>query len=266
MPTVLKANGKKEEFDEIKLINSIKRAGIPEDIQEEVLTHIKESLYEGIPTHQVYSHIEEFLDKKGETSYKAKYSLKKALMELGPTGYPFEVYISEILRKMGYDITVGETLTGECVTHEVDIQAKKDKENIFIECKFHNRPGSRSDIQVALYTKARFDDLKEKNNFTKAMLITNTKISIDALSYCRCKQVDVLSWAYPEGRSLRDLIEKYKIYPITQLLSLNFVQKQELMNKNIVSVQLLLNDPKILDQINIHHDAKLKVIEEAKSF
>jgi hypothetical protein len=38
------------------------------------------------------------------------------------------------------------------------------------------------------------------------------------------------------------------------------------MNKNIVSVPLLLNDVKVLDQINIHHDAKLKVIEEAKSF
>jgi len=35
-----------------------------------------------------------------------------------------------------------------------------DDKHIFVEAKFHNRLGVKTDLKVALYVKARFDDLK----------------------------------------------------------------------------------------------------------
>jgi hypothetical protein len=141
MPTVIKANGQPEDFSEKKLIDSIRRAGIPANLEEEVLEHIKSNLYENIPTHEIYYHLEEYLGHTKSPYYKNKYSLKRALMDLGPTGFPFEAYVAEILKAQGYETQVGEILMGKCVSHEVDIIAKNKTQKIMVECKFHNRPG-----------------------------------------------------------------------------------------------------------------------------
>lgn len=260
---VIKADGTKEEFSEEKLASSIKRAGIPQGLHEEVLEHVKSRVYEGIPTHEIYGHIEEFLEKSSQPYTKSKYSLKNAIMELGPTGFPFEVYISEILKAQGYQTEVGTFLVGKCISHEVDIIATKDKQKIFVECKFHNRAGTKSEVHVSLYTKARFDDLSEKHKFSRAMLVTNTKMTSDALSYALCEGIDVLSWTYPQDSSLRDLIEKYKLYPLTQLSFLSLSQKQELLAKDIVLVKQICADPALLGQISLPPNKRDEVIKEA---
>lgn len=263
MPTVIKADGTKEEFSESKLLASIGRAGIPKSIQTQVLEHIKKKLRDGIPTSEIYSHIEEFLGE-GEDSYtKERYSLKRSIMELGPTGFPFEVYVAEIFKEMGYKTEVGTYLLGKCVSHEIDIIAEKNDKKIFVECKFHNRPGTRSEVQVSLYTKARFDDIKEKHGFTHAMLVTNTKITSDALSYAQCAGIDVMSWGYPEGASLRDIVEEYKLFPITQLSGLSLAHKQELLAKNIVLLKQLCKDPGLLNESSIAKEKREAIIKEA---
>jgi len=264
MPKVIKANGESEDFSEKKLIDSIHRAGIPENLQQEVIEHVKTNLYENIPTHEIYYHLEEYLGQTKSPYYKNKYSLKRALMDLGPTGFPFEAYIAEVLKKEGFETIVGEILMGKCVTHEVDIIAQNANEKIMVECKFHNRPGSRSDVQVALYTKARFDDLKEKHGFTKVMLVTNTKITVDALAYSDCENVKILSWEHPEGESLREKVEKYKLYPITSLSFLSMPQKQELLAKNIVLVKSICENPEVINQISIPINKRDEILDEAK--
>src|SRR3989344_4923620 len=164
MVNVVKASGQKEPFSEIKVRNSIRRAGIPKDLQEEVLTHVKTKIYENIHTSEIYKHITEFLEASPQPFNKTKYTLKQAIMDLGPTGYPFEDYVAEILKSEGYQTHVRQILEGQCVSHEVDIIAQKDDKKILIEAKFHNSPGTRSDVHVSLYTKARFDDLKDSYN------------------------------------------------------------------------------------------------------
>lgn len=263
MPTVIKADGTRESFDESKLLASIKRAGIPSNLHQEVLVHIKKNLYENIPTYEIYKHIEEYFSTSKDEYARSKYSLKKAIMELGPTGFPFEAYIAEILKAEGFKTEVGQHLYGRCVAHEVDVVAEKDKHKIMVECKFHNRPGTKSDLHVSLYTNARFQDLKDKHGFSQAMLVTNTKISSDGLSYANCENVRVLSWSYPEGESLRDLIEKHKLYPITSLAFLSFSQKQELLSKKIILVKQICENQSCLNLANIPKDRVNKVLEEA---
>lgn len=264
MVNVLKADRTIEPFSEKKLLASIRRAGIPEGIEEQVVDHIKSKLYDNIPTSEIYHHIEEFFGTSNDQSSRSKYSLKRALMELGPTGFPFEVFISELLKAEGYETQVGQILLGKCVNHEVDVIASKEGEKIMAECKFHNRLGIRSDLHVSLYTKARFDDLKDKHGFTKAMIVTNTKITLDALAYADCEGVRVLSWGYPEGAGIRDLVEKHKMYPITQLSFLSLTNKQELMAKDIVLISQLCKNPEVLDQISIQREKREEIMNLAK--
>ncbi len=263
MINVIKANGEKEAFSEEKLRESIKRAGIPLNIEQEVLLHVKSKLYENIPTSEVYKHITEFLDSKPHL--KSKYSLKQAIMDLGPTGYPFEDYVAEILKAKGYITQVRSILTGKCVNHEIDVIAEKENlEKLLIEAKFHNAPGIHTDVHVSLYVKARFDDLKEKYKFDRAWLFTNTKITSDALTYTLCANMGVVSWSYPQNESLRDLIEKYKLYPITILDSLSQTQKQTLLENHIVLVKDICKNKTTLDSLALQTDKLNQIYKEAE--
>lgn len=264
MINVLKADGKLEEFSEDKLKDSIKRAGIPPQIQDQVLEHVKSKLYENIPTSEIYKHIEEFFGKTDDHFSSSRYSLKRAIMELGPTGFPFEMYVSKILEAQGYKVETNQVILGKCVNHEVDVIATKDNEKIMVECKFHNKVGIKSDLHVALYTKARFDDLKEKHGFTKAMLVTNTKITVDALAYADCEGVETLAWSYPQNDGIRDVVENLKLYPVTQLSFLNLTQKQELLSKNVVLISQICKDTNLLNQISIPEEKRDDVIKQAQ--
>ncbi len=264
MPNVSKAGGQKELFSENKLRLSIQRAGIPKDLWENAVNHVKSKLYENIPTKEIYKHILEFLENSPHPFSRAKYSLKQAIMDLGPTGYPFEDYISEILKMEGYTTQLRQILKGKCLNHEIDLVVEKDNVRSMIECKFHNAPGTRSQVHVSLYTKARFDDVKEKNNLNDVWLITNTKVTSDALSYAVCSSIKVISWDYPEKGSFRDLIEKYKLHPITMLTSLSSAQKQLLTVNHIVLTKDLCKNPSSLDILGLPKDKKNSILSECQ--
>jgi len=265
MLTVVKATGQKEFFNEEKLRDSIKRAGIPAPLEDKVIAHVKSKLYENIPTSQVYKHITEFLDKAPEKT-TIKYSLKQAIMDLGPTGYPFEDYVSEILRAKGYATQVRSNLLGKCVTHEIDVIAERiNIEKIMIEAKYHNAAGIHTDVHIPLYTKARFDDLKEKYKFTKAWLFTNTKITSDALAYAQCVDMGVTSWSYPQNESLRDLIEEEKLYPITILSSLSQAHKQLLLDNHLILVKEICKNKENLNLLGIQNSKAKSITEEAQT-
>lgn len=265
MPNVLKAGGQIEPFSENKLRLSINRVGIPEALQNEAITHIKNKLYDNIPTSEIYKYITEFLQNSTYPFSHTKYSLKQAIMDLGPTGYPFEDYISEIFKMEGYKTEVRKILQGKCISHEIDIVAEKNNEKSMIECKFHNSPGGKTQIHVSLYTKARFDDIKEKNNLTDVWLITNTKITSDALDYATCNNMKIISWNYPEKGSFRDLIEKYQLYPITALFGLSQNQKQILAEQqHVVLAKDVCKNPSSLDILGLPEDKKKSILSECQ--
>ena len=236
--TVIKATGEPEPYSETKVRSSIKRAGLPDELANQVVAHVENILYEDIPTEEIYKHIIEFLNKSTTPAASAKYSLKHAVMQLGPSGYPFERFISFVLEKQGYSTKTNQILQGKCVQHEVDVIASKNGENFMIEAKFHNKPGARSDLKVALYTYARFSDLihnsANSNLFTKAWLVTNTKVTSEAKDYANCIGMKIISWSYPEKENLRELIEKSNLHPITALHSLSINQKQHLIQNDLV--------------------------------
>lgn len=240
MVKVKKASGELEDFSESKLRESLVRAGSDEGLIEEIMHHIKSELYEGIPTEHIYRHIFDLLKNKS-SHLVARYNLKRAIMELGPTGYPFERFIAGILEQYGFSTRVGEIVDGDCVTHEIDVIATKDDAHVMVECKFHNHVGTKSKIKDILYTYARFLDVKEKHKFTEAWLVTNTKLTSDVSQYARCKGMRVISWNYPEDFSLRYLIEHSNLHPITSLEDKTLEEKKRLLQEGVVFVKDLQN-------------------------
>lgn len=262
MIQVLKANGKKEFYNEEKVLSSIKRARIPQGLENNILTYIRSKLYEGIPTSEIYQLILEFLEKSEHPYSRTRYSLKEAIMMLGPTGYPFEDFIAKVLESLGYKTQVRKILSGKCISHEIDVIAEKDSKSSMIEAKFHNSVGTRSEVHVALYTHARFLDVKERNSLDDAWLVTNTKTTIDANTYALCSGLKIISWSYPENGSLRELVEKSRLHPVTILSSLAHTHKETLFNNHIVLCKDIHEDPAILDQLPLSKDEREKVLSE----
>lgn len=264
MVHVIKANGQKEEFSENKLLRSIQHVGIPDSTQEEVIKHIHEKLYDNMPTSEIYHHITEFLDQTPHKYSQSKYSLKEAITELGPTGYPFEDYVAHLFHAEGYKTKVRTILQGKCISHEIDVIAEKNDAKLMVEAKFHNGKGIKTDVQVALYTYARFQDVTAREQFSKPLLITNTKATTDAISYAQCVDMDIITWSYPENKSLRDLVEKYHLYPITALRSLPNSYKQTLLEQGIVLCKDICANQALLQQLSLPKEKEAEILHEIK--
>jgi hypothetical protein len=265
MINVLKADHSQEPFSDEKLMDSIRRARIPNTIQGEVLTHVKSKIYEGISTQEIYQHIIEFLNTTPKPYIKTRYSLKEAIMQLGPTGYPFEDFISKLLESSGYKTKVRQILRGRCISHEIDVIAQKDGKSAMIEAKFHNSPGVRSEVHVALYTKSRFEDIKTNNNLDEAWIVTNTKTTIDANNYAQCVGMRVLSWDYPQGEGLRELIERSRLHPVTMLTTMSQSQKMTLLDNHIVLCKEILHQQDVLDRLYLSQQDREKVLLEVQT-
>lgn len=239
--SITKASGEIVAFSADRLKLSLVKAGASESEIERIIKEISSKLYEGIATKEIYKIAFDLL-KESSNHLAAKYHLKGAIMELGPSGYSFEKYVSEILRHQGYKTTVGEIVQGKCVSHEIDVIAELDQKHFMIECKYHNQPGTFSDVKIPLYIQARFKDveaqwLKLPSHDAIAhqgWVVTNTKFSSDAIQYGTCVGLKLLGWDYPLKDGLKDIIDKLGLYPITCLTTLTKKEKQFLLDKKIV--------------------------------
>ncbi len=160
---IMKASGEKVPFSEEKLRQSLERSGATESQIDFVVDEVNDLLYDGIPTGKIYRKAYDMLRKRSR-SKAARYKLKKAIMELGPSGYPFERFVGAILEQQGFRSEVGVVVEGKCVSHEIDVLAVKNSKLIMVECKFHNRPGVKCDVKVPLYIHSRFRDVVMTRN------------------------------------------------------------------------------------------------------
>lgn len=233
MIRVLKASGEYEPFSEEKIRNSLFRSGLNEEIVSKIVSKLKEKIYDGISTHKIHSLISDWLAQE-KFYFPSRYQLKRAIAQLGPSGYPFEKFFAGILRHLDYKTLINQILKGKCVNHEIDVIAEKDGKKILVECKFHHRSGLKTNIKTALYVWARFLDLKDEQNFDQAWLVTNTKLTTQAIKYSQCIGMKLISWNYRNEWSLRELIEDSRLYPVTLLSSLSKNEKQRLLGQGIV--------------------------------
>lgn len=267
---VVKADGRRELFDQNKLEQSLKKAGANSKSVGEIIDHIKIHLTEDITTHEIYKHAFDLLHKD-DRPIALKYSLKRAIMDLGPSGFPFEDFVAEIFKEKGFDAVTGQIVKGFCVEHEIDVVAWNKEKLVMVEAKFHNELGVKSDLKVALYVKARFDDLSKvefdyggKRHLDEGWLVTNTKFSSTAIEYGSCQGgLKMIGWNYPPNGNLHDMILDAKLHPLTCLVNLTGRQKKVLLEKGIVLCKTLAENNELLTEVAGLSEKEVKdVLEE----
>ncbi len=272
LPLVLKSNGQQVPFEVTKLDNSLKRAGASQVAIDGIISDIEGWLVEGVTTKEIYSKAFSLLKKK-KGGYAARYSLKNSLMELGPTGYPFEHFVGQIFAIQGFDTKVGTVIQGACVQHEVDVLATKNGTQYIVECKYYNTTSKFAPVQVPLYIRSRVNDIEairsrlpEYNGYKfHGWIVTNTRFTTDAIDYGRCSGLHLVSWDYPAGHSLKDMIDSYRMFPVTALTHLNNREKRILLDKGIVLCRQLkenLDEVKALGLTAVKLDHLLDEVDD----
>ncbi len=264
---VRKADGEEESFDPAKLEHSLQRAGASSTMRARVLARIMKELKHGITTEEIYRHAFELLKKEETAPVAARYSVKRAVFALGPSGFPFEQFLSEILRAHGWKTRTGVSLMGRCAPHEVDVLAECRGKRIGIEAKFHNDASGKTDIKDALYVKARYDDLKAAPTASmrvdQGWLVTNTQFTRNAIHYAQCSGLTLMGWDYPRSRGLFNMIEEGKVHPLTCLTSLTESEKQRLLLQKVVLCKHVMA-PHLLTEFGIKPDRIPHVLDEAQ--
>ena len=253
---IVKESGEHQTFDPEKLRFSLLHSGASEEATEDVVSHMEREIKNGMTTQEIYRHAFSYL-RKTDKRVARSYSLRRAVMQLGPSGFPFEDFVAAVLRAQGFECLTRQTVLGGCVPHEVDVVAWNEKKLIMIEAKFHNELGTKSDLKVVLYIKARFDDLRDNvfsyghanRKITDTWLVTNTKFSSTAIHYAQCQRMTLIGWNYPEKGNLQNMIEGAKLHPITCLTTLSEVEKRALLIGGVVLCSTISEKPEVLRNI-----------------
>lgn len=265
---ITKHSGEQQVFSTDKLIRSLYSAGAVESSVTKIVADIEQWIYPGVTTKHIYGRAHSLLHKEEKRSFR--YRLKQAILELGPTGYPFEFLMGEIYKRQGWEVEVGQVLQGASITHEMDVIADKDKVQHLVECKYHKDQGKQVSIQVPLYVRSRVNDIIEyRENLPEyagvdfvASVATNTRFSDDSTQYGLHSGLKLIAWDFPEGEGLKELIERYHIYPITILRDLTQRDKQSLLNSKIVLCYQLREDSSLLDALQLSRRKRRGVMKE----
>ncbi len=266
---VLKANGQYEDFDPAKLENSLLRSKAKPEIIADIIKHVQDEIADGTTSAQIYKHAF-FLLHQTQKSAARRYALRRAVQNLGPSGFPFEKYVAEILKSQGYTTETDQMVQGGCVKHEVDVVAWNDNKLIMVEAKFHNDQSIKTDLKVVLYVKARFDDLLEATHFYggkrrkvgESWLITNTKFTTTAIEYAMCKGLTLIGWNFPGKTNLQTMIEDGDLMPLTCLAEISQGELKILFEKGVVLCRQARGNQSLLVDCGLSQDRAKIIVDE----
>lgn len=272
--SVTKASGDKVPFSVVKLRNSLEKAGAGEEMIEDILKELQKTIiHQEVVTSRALRHKAFQLLRKKSRPIAARYNLRRSIMQLGPSGYPFERYIGEILKFQGYEVQVGVVVEGNCLSHEVDVLAENGTKKIMVECKYYNSTNKKSDTQTALYVHSRFNDIAKQWKKSDASaqkeyqcwIANNTTFSKDAMKYGRCNNMILISWDYPNNGNLKQRIELSGLYPLTCLTALTNAEKKSLLDQGYILVRNILDHPELLDPLRLSKTKRKRVLEEIEA-
>lgn len=267
---VRKYSGELVDFDLQRLKGSLTKSGASNETVELVWEKMNKTIFDGMSTKQLYRLAFQLL-KQQRNSLAARYSLKKALRDLGPTGYLFEKWVARLFEHTNHHTLTSLILEGNAVSHEVDVIAQKDNDLLLIECKFRNTVDAKVSVTNPMYFLSRFVDLSDKEfnffdrpiKFTQAWLVTNAYLTKDAIEFANYYKLNLLSWDYPNGLSIKNRVDSAGLYPLTCLTSINTQEKDKLLSLNYMLVKDILDEPRILEHLNTTTYRRKKICQEA---
>ena len=270
---IIKSDGSKTHFDPEKLRSALFRSGASEEDTNKVLQIVESKLYEGVSTKNIYDYAYKQLKLQKAHRTAGRYRLKKAIFDLGPSGYPFEIFVGKLFESFGYTTQVGQIIQGKCVQHEVDVVAQKDNVKVIVETKFRGDFRGKTTVQVPLYINSRFADIKAKwcnspeykDIDIQGYVVTNTRFTVDAIKYAECVGLGLISWDYPADGSLKKYIDESGLHPLTSLHKLRKTDKKFLLEKGIVLCSELYSHQELLSESGLNERQIKAVLKEAET-
>ncbi|MFD1770174.1 ATP cone domain-containing protein [Sphingobacterium suaedae] len=271
MVRVKKYSGELVPFNPDSLRYSLSRSGATPQQVERVYRDIQKHLYDGITTKELYEIAYNCL-RNHKDSYAARYSLKKALRQLGPEGFYFERWIGKLFADDGYQTVTSQIVQGHAVTHEIDVIAAKGTDLLAIECKFRNDVDAKISVTTPMYFMSRVKDISElpfsffgkTRTFTTGWLVTNAYLTSDSKNFGEFYNLNLLAWDYPIASSIKVRVDDNGLYPVTCLTTLNDVEKSLLLKNHCILVRDLVGMPDFLDHLQIDVEKRKKILAEAR--
>lgn len=177
---------------------------------------------------------------------KHQIDLRMAISLLRPQP-DFEQFIRMLLEEYGYTVFDSQIVQGKCVEHEIDAIAYRGANTYLVEIKHHRNHHSYSGLDIPRITQATFEDVADgyklhlnSINFTKALIVCNTKFSEHATQYAKCKGIDLIGWKTPLNYGLEQMIDEKKLLPISILKRLDKKSMKKLADNHIVLLKQLI--------------------------
>jgi len=248
---VLNLQGQIESFSSNKVFLSAKRSGASPTLARQIAKNIESQLFDGIKTSDIYKMVKQGLNKQDKSS-GYRFTLKQAIKDLGPSGFPFEKYVADIYRAHGYDVKTNLKIKGQYATHELDFIARKGNEILVGECKFRKSSSDNIDLKTVLRVHARCIDLRGghyfKGNKISPIIVTNSRFSTQVVRYANGHGIALLGWRFPREGGLEKLIEDEKLYPITILPSFRKGLMDDFSRENIMLASDVMDDIAVVDK------------------
>lgn len=266
MVNVRKFDGTLIPFDKDRVMRTCLRMRLPKKEAEEIADEIEKEAFEGMSTKKVIDMILEH-GRKHKKFFKHIVDLKEALgiMRSKPD---FEQFVALLLEDKGYKTITNKIVQGRCIDHEIDVIAVRGNETIFVEVKHHKEFHTFTGLDTLLEINSSFEDLvqgyeakRHKFNFTKAMLVSNTKMSNHSTKYANCRGIDIIGWSTPEHGGIESYVHSKLLYPTTILKDVDEGTVNILGDSGVFTLkQLLEADFKELSRASGINSEQLRVL------
>lgn len=236
---IVKSTGQRVRYDPGKIRQSLLRAGASRDVADRVANAVSERVSEGIPSKRISRLVRQQL-RREHAALLYRYTLRDALLKLGPAGFRFERYVASILQAYGYRTSMPDELPGLCVSHEIDVIAEKGGKRVMIEAKFRNDFKYFVKLKDTMAAWARFIDMNEgaaargKPGFDELWIVTNGKISTRSQKFGACRGIRLLGWNYPVEKSFASYVDHVALYPVTVLHELKAEEIERFADRGLL--------------------------------
>jgi hypothetical protein len=239
---VEKFDGRREPFERRKLLWSAQHMGATADIAEEAVRLVEQQAYDGISTLQLARLLYRAL-QRFPTLARYAINLRVALAQVMP--YPdFEIFIRQLLQRVGYRVQPGGIVRGRCGEHEIDGVLEGKGETLVLEVKHHDEYHTQTNLDVVRIARALLEDLQEGaasgiSPFSPSgvVIVSNTKLSPQAAQYAECRKLRFLGWFTPPRENLNTLILRHACYPVTIIRGLHPAEYSSLSKAGIIVLE-----------------------------
>jgi hypothetical protein len=268
---VTKADGSRQLFGREKVVRTCLRMGASSHVAHEVAEKVESKLYDGISTQTILRMIFRFMrNYKPEVGHL--FDLRKGL-SLMSSKPEFELFVQVLLMHNGFEVRPNQILRGKCVEHEVDAIARKDGVTFFVEAKHHLSYHALTGLDESRIARAVLEDVNEgfmlgitDLKIDRAMIVTNTRYSDQAIVYGNCRDILQIGWSSPENLGLQNMIEAKRLYPLSCLRGLGSETRMKLVESGIVLIGQLLGENlyELAKKTRLPQEALRETVEKAR--